>query len=354
MRVLILGGTGAMGNHLVKLLDDRGFDIAVTSRSREGSKGRVRYIRGDAQDPAFVGELLKERWDCVVDFMVYTTQSFSAQADRFLSSTAQYVFLSSARVFAGSDRPITEDSPRLLDVSTDKDYLATDEYALTKARQENRLMDSGRRNWTIIRPYITYGEERLQLGHLEKEHWLYRALHGRTILFSKDICARQSTLAYGLDVARAMAATIGNPKAQGQAFNMAGREAILWSDVLDLYVEVLEAHLGRKPKVVLQNLPDTLAWSPAPAQVRYDRLYNRVFDTAKIDTLIDSGDFVTPREGLRDCLTAFLKSPRFLAIDWRREGVKDRFTRERISLGEVFGIKNAVKYSVCRYVSAGN
>ena len=59
---------------------------------------------------------------------------------------------------------ITEESERLLDTSIDQDFLSTDEYSLTKARQEDILQSSKQKNWTIIRPYITYGTSRLQLG----------------------------------------------------------------------------------------------------------------------------------------------------------------------------------------------
>ena len=41
--------------------------------------------------------------------------------------------------------------------------------ALQKAREENLLLKSDSRNWTIIRPYITYYDERLQLGVFEKK-----------------------------------------------------------------------------------------------------------------------------------------------------------------------------------------
>lgn len=51
--------------------------------------------------------------------------------------------MSSARVYAENNALISEDSPRLLDVSTDAVYLRTNEYALAKAREENILRNSG-------------------------------------------------------------------------------------------------------------------------------------------------------------------------------------------------------------------
>ena len=53
--------------------------------------------------------------------------------------------------------------------------------------EENLLFNSEKNNFTIIRPTITYNTQRLQLGVLEKENWLYRALHGRAIVFSDDV-----------------------------------------------------------------------------------------------------------------------------------------------------------------------
>lgn len=52
--------------------------------------------------------------------------------------------MSSSRVYADSQTPITENSPRLLDVYKEEEYLKTDEYALSKARQEDILHRSGK------------------------------------------------------------------------------------------------------------------------------------------------------------------------------------------------------------------
>lgn len=154
-KVLILGGTGAMGKHLVNILFNQGADCFITTRSNRESSIRKNYIKGDAHDINFLQSLLqKEKWDAIVDFMIYTTNDFEERYNQLLDSTTQYVYISSARVYAQNDSLITEDSPRILDVCKDQDYLATDEYALTKARQEDILKKSGKRNWTIIRPIL--------------------------------------------------------------------------------------------------------------------------------------------------------------------------------------------------------
>lgn len=70
-----------------------------------------------------------------------------------------------------------------MDVCNDKEYLDSNEYAIAKAKEEDILFRSPNKNWTIVRPSLTYAENRLQLGVYEKENWLYRALHGRAIVF---------------------------------------------------------------------------------------------------------------------------------------------------------------------------
>lgn len=349
MRVLVLGGTGAMGAHLVRLLSDDGAHVTVTSRSRGDTQGLVRYVQGSAMDAAFLAELLKEPWDAIIDFMVYSTASFAGRVGQLLGATSQYVFISSARVYAESRQAITEDSPRLLDASTDQEYLASDEYALTKARQEDLLRNSGRNNWTIIRPYITYSDVRLQCGVLEKEDWLYRALHGRTIVFSSDIAAKWTTLTHGLDVSRGIKAIVGRPTAMGQAFHITAPQPLKWERVLSIYTETLQAHTGSRPKILMANLSDFSRTHLLQHQIRYDRLFDRVFDNTKIGSYLDPAKFIDAETGLRSCLENFLAVPNFGSVNWKTEAAKDKLTRESASSTEIIGLKQRAKYFLHRY-----
>ena len=348
MKVLILGGTGAMGSHLAKLLVENEHAVYVTSRTQYQSQSKINYLTGNAQDDSFLKEILKERWDVIVDFMVYSTASFEGRLNYLLDATKQYVYLSSARVYANSEDPITEDSPRLLDATTDSEFLSTDEYALSKARQENLLLDSNKKNWTIIRPYITYSEKRLQLGVLEKEAWLYRASHNRPIVFSADINSKMTTLTYGLDVAKGINAIIGNESALGEAFHITNPHSIAWKDVLAVYTEVLERSLGHAPEVTLQDLTKFSKWHSAHYQVKYDRLYNRVFDNNKINKFIDTSGFIDATSGLKACLEEFLISPVFLNLDWRKEAIKDKQVGVRTFLTEPLTLKQKIKYLIYR------
>lgn len=139
-----------MGSYLSGILADRGAKVDVTTRrGRLSHNENVKYICGNARDTAFVRRIITAGYDVIVDFMCYDHEDeFRKRNELLTGSTGHYMFLSSSRVYADSETPITETSPRLLDVSPDKKYLATDEYSLTKAREEDILTGGRAPNWT--------------------------------------------------------------------------------------------------------------------------------------------------------------------------------------------------------------
>ena len=342
-----------MGSHLSAILSSqKDKSIAITSRKSHPSSNNIRYIAGNAHDNAFLDELLTEKYDVIVDFMVYNTDEFRKRATKLLKSCTQYVFISSSRVYADTEMVITEDSPRLLDTCTDEEYLTTDEYALTKARQENILNTAGGGNWTIIRPYITFAENRLQLGALELSEWLYRALLGHTIVFSEDIAERYTTLTYGFDVARGIAAIIGNEDAYGRAFHITGPTAVKWRKILDLYLDIIEEETGKRPKVKMIERHPYIKYKSRKYQVIYDRWFNRRFDNSAIDKFTETSSFLSTEEGIRKSLTSFIRNNRSLDFTLipSHEALYDRITGERMNLRNLRGIKSKALYLQQRFL----
>lgn len=349
MEILILGGTGVMGRKLLEVLDQTDNRITVTSRSgRESVKGNVRYALGNAKELNFLEKLLfQKKYDAIVDFMVYSTEEFRERYKLFLAHTEQYIFISSARVYAQSRDAIKETTPRLLDSSTDEEYLKTDEYALAKARSEDLLCASKKSNYTIIRPSITYGDTRLQLGVLEKENWLYRALRGRSIVFSKDIASKYTAMTAGEDVARGIAAILGREDALGQIFHITSEKSYTWDEILSCYLNTLEKEIGMRPQVIMTDKSVKLKLDTAKYQVIYCRYFNRHFDNSKIRKYIDVDSFTDPMEGLEICLRNFLKNPSFHTINWSIEAWNDKAAHEYTPLKEIPSIRQKLCY-LCR------
>lgn len=332
-KVLIFGGTGAMGVYLVDILSSTAlYDIDVTSRSNRMSiMPYVNFIKGNARDNDFMKSLLKKEYDIIIDFMNYNLDEFADRCNTLLSSCRQYIWFSSCRVYANSETPITERSPRLLETTDDKAFLATNRYALRKARQEDLIKESGHDNYTIIRPYITYSNERLQLGIYEKEQWLYRILKGRDLVINKDIIDKRTTLTYGKDVSMAISRLVDNSCALGKVIQIASSESMTWKEILSLYLAVLKERKKLMPKIYLSSEMRAIdELYEGGYNTIYDRAYNRHFKSMLIEKLTNNQsaiDYKDMRTGLCECLSNFLDNNRpFLKIDWQYEAYQDILT----------------------------
>lgn len=349
--VLVLGGTGAMGSSLVDILANHGCNVYVTSRKEhQYSRENVFYIKANAKETIYLKQILNQSYDAIVDFMSYTTDEFKERVELFLNSTQQYIFLSSARVYAPSDEPLTEESPRLLDVCTDTKYLKTDEYALAKARQENILKAHKKGNYTIVRPSLTYNNNRLQLALSEKEEWLYRALLGKSIVLPEDIMGIYTSMTWGADVAAIIGGLVGNEASYSETVHVASPHSFRWSEILEIYQSVLEEKTGKRAKVVFA--PSALEMASKLSryyQIKYARAVNRKFDSSKVQQLVNGATFTSPEVGLKLCLTEFLKHPTCSMFPARPHAYYDRIAGETTNYKELGQLRNIGKYLIFRY-----
>lgn len=327
-RALILGGTGVMGVYLIEIMSKwKEWDVRVTSRkARISLAPNIHYIQGDARDDIFIHTILKDYYDVIVDFMNYGYQEFKDRVQLLLHSTNHYLFLSSCRIFAKSTSPITENSPRLLDVTEDKDFLETQRYALRKARQEDMLCNCGENNWTIVRPYITYGDARLQLGIYEKEQWLYRFLNNKKLVIRKEILDQKTSLTFGKDVSLAISRLMGMHKAYGEAINIVTRETMTWREILEIYQKILKKETGKIFEIyTTTHFPIIEECFEGGYNTLYDRLYDRVFCSDKAYKYCGEIEYLPMRKGLEEALTNFLHTgAHFLPIQWDFEACQDR------------------------------
>jgi len=354
MKILILGGTGAMGVPLVKRLAEIDNCVYVTSRKYHKNDEGIQYICGNAKDNSFLKKILEERFDVIIDFMVYSTIEFKSRIDLLLNSTGQYIFISSSRCYANSTQLITERTNRLLDSVEDNNYLLTDDYALAKGRQENILYDSPKKNWTIIRPYITYNSQRLQLGCYEKEYWLYRVLNNKTIVLPEDILNSVTTLTFGDDVANCIFRLVGNKNALEECYTITTRESHTWREILDYYMEIISKKMGQDIKILFIPTSKEMYEICDEYQIKYDRLYNRMFDISKLDAAIGKYDFVSTKTGLEKCIDDFFSNSqeRFnRGPSAKFEAWSDRQSHEVSSLSEFEGMREKLRYIKWRFLN---
>lgn len=351
MKILVIGGTGTMGAPLVSLLCKNN-DVHVVCQKKVSDKQGAAFHYGNAKDANFIKELFhNNRFDSIVDFCWYSSEEFQARFEDLLNATDQYICLSSSAVVADGDIPYTELSPRYLEVappSSDNIY----EYHYEKARIENILLSSKYKNWTIVRPHITYNDNHFGWGEYNEEEFLIRGLIGKKIIIPKDMLRCLTTMTYGGDVAKMIALLVGNIKALGQIVNVCSPKAISWEEILDIYKGIFHKYKVNLRCCYVEN---SLPLQNAIPQLKYryitDRLLDRVFSIDKFEEITGGKfNFVNFEEQLDRCVGDYMASlDNHIAIKSVYSYAKyDRITKEWTPLKFFGSNKNKLTYIVYR------
>lgn len=299
-----------MGTYLVPELVRMGYKADVVSLDERQSENNVTYIKANAMDDEYLKKLLQNGYDAVVDFMIYSIPQFKNRYPLFMENTNHYIFLSSYRVYADNDRIITENSPRLLDVSDDREFLSTleTEYSLYKAAQENVIRESKYTNYTIVRPAITYSKCRFQLVTLEANVLLYRALNHKRVLLPKDALNVKATMSWAGDVGKMLSRLVLNKAAYKEAYTLATAEHITWGEIAQYYQKWAGLEYEAvDTDIYLDCIAAEHQYNSAKYQLLYDRMFNRAVDNSKILKLtgLKQEELMPLEEGLKKELSGF-------------------------------------------------
>ena len=163
---------------------------------------------------------------------------------------------------------------------------------------------AGKKNFSIVRPSITFSKSRFQLTTLEASIVIYRMKTGKTVILPACAMDVEATMTWAGDTARMFAAVIGNEKAFGETYTFATAEHHPWREVAEIY-----AKLGGLKYITVSEedyleliSPKKDGWQHyARQQLRYDRCFHRVVDNSKILSLMgETQEDLTPlAEGLR-------------------------------------------------------
>lgn len=100
MKILLIGGTGFLGSHIVRAAQVRNHEVTIFHRSHHASAGQAvgEEIFGDRTDELF--KLANRRWDAVIDTCGYLPHTVQASAIALEDAVAQYVFISSVAAYS--------------------------------------------------------------------------------------------------------------------------------------------------------------------------------------------------------------------------------------------------------------
>src|SRR4051812_35041539 len=88
-------------------------DVTLLNRGGRAEVAGAKLVRGDIGDAATAHALREQRWDAVVDFIVFKPEEIAQRRALFDGRTGQYIFISSASVYQkpASHYLITESTP---------------------------------------------------------------------------------------------------------------------------------------------------------------------------------------------------------------------------------------------------
>lgn len=240
--VLVTGGAGFIGSHLVEDLLRRGHDVVVLDDLSGGSKDNLppgaRFLEGSINDVDLVNRLFsRERFRFVYHLAAYAAEGLSHFIKRFNyqnnligsvnlinasvnSGVECFVFASSIAVYGASPNlPLTEEThPN-----------PEDSYGIAKLAVEQELRackDMFDLDYIVFRPHNVYGE-RQNIGDKYRNVvgiFMNQILQGKPMTVFGD-GSQTRAFSYIDDVAPILAVSVETPGAYNQIFNLGADEA---------------------------------------------------------------------------------------------------------------------------------
>jgi nucleoside-diphosphate-sugar epimerase len=301
-RVLLIAGGGTLGTYTAEELLRMGCAVdVICPEEKKSDHPNLRFIRSLATE-----ELLRElfaagKYDGIVNFIHYKTLDAYRQIHPLLiANTEHLIFLSSYRVYADRVHPITEDAPRLYDVSEDAEFLQNEDYAVPKSRCEDYLRrERAGEPWTIVRPVISFSQYRLDLYVHSGKHILEYAERGEPL----RIPSSSRYLTAGIDWAgnsgKLIARLLFKPHTWGETYTVSSAQNLTWDQVAAIYHELIGLEVDWcSDESFYEQHPRYLGdrkWI-----LDCDRRFDRTINNEKIlaATGLCSTDFMSIRDGI--------------------------------------------------------
>jgi nucleoside-diphosphate-sugar epimerase len=323
-KILIIGGTGTLSIDVVKLSLSKGHQVYILNRGNnvKSIPKSVKLLKADIKNSNRVNEVIKNHhFDVVVDFLSYKINDLKNSLALLEKKCNQFIFISSACVYrrAEEDGIIKEDSPLInSNWSYSKDKVDCEEYLIGKC-SESEL------KYTIVRPYITYGDTRIPYGIMPSYGWhwtlISRILNNKPVFLWDDgsaIC----TLTHTSDFAVGLVGLFNNNKAYNEAFHIVGDETISWESLLNLIGKLV----NKKP--IITKIPSNYVSSKLPhlkGMLLGDRSLNAVFDNSKIKKVVP--EFITKtslNRGVLQTINAYKENNYMKGIDYKWDAQMDK------------------------------
>lgn len=308
MRILVIGGTGFVGRHVVRRLARSGHAVTVFHRdtTRTDLPDGVATLLGDRDAlAAHAAAFCRLAPDVVLDVIPYTEQQARDLVNAFRELAGRLVIISSGDVYRNYDGlrghgtappdpvPLAEDAPLRTSRHPYRGdeavagFLYRDEY--DKILVEQAVMGASGISSTVLRLPAVYGP-----GGQQHRLWPYlkRVDDGRPALHLGEVQARWCwTRGYVENVAASIALAVTDEQAAGRVYNVGPLETL----TEQAWVEAIGAAVGWTSEVV--TVPDEHL--PEHLRQDIDRRYHLALDTRRIHDELGIAEPVSHDEALR-------------------------------------------------------
>jgi len=280
-KVLLVAGGGTLGTYVTEEMISRGVHVDVICLEDYESSNMVTYYK-EKVTYEYISEFLEgKQYAAIVDFLHYVEiNDYEKVYNLYSEHTKHIVLLSSYRVYADEEHPIVEESPTWFDVDADKEFLETEDYALPKLRCEAFLKSCPRKNWTIVRPVISFSDKRFDLFMYSGSTIISKVQNKEKIILPRDIRNIVAGVDWAGNSGKLIAKLLMNEKAMGETFTISSAPNITWGELADIYHEVLGADIE------WGSMDDFIKYGPDMRWnrwgLKYDRLLERSVDASKV------------------------------------------------------------------------
>lgn len=348
MNILLLGGTGTLSTAVLNQALSKGYKLTVMNRGKRKTNlpYGVESIICDFKDKrSLVSCFNNQKYDVVVDFLSRVPSDMDRVYPVFRDKCEQYIFISSSCVYrrADQDFPIKEYSPK---PNTNWSY------NVEKYETELRLIELSKSSssyYTIIRPYITYDDERIPLGiaPVYKYHrTIIERIKAGKPWFIWDNGQAITTVTHTSDFAIGVVGLFLNPKAINEDFHITGDFYYTQNEI----VKMLFSKLNKPYNCVSLSTKEILNKLPNYAQtLKGDRSLNALFDNTKIKSAVSELSFSVDYDKGLDRILEYWNNCESYDYDYVFDARIDKMLASKGTNCKYKGYPNSSKKSVLTY-----
>lgn len=354
MNILILGGSGILSTDFTKKCLDEGNVVYTLNRGNRTHfiDSRAKLIKADLRNES--EDVLREKifkelpsYDVIIDFLSFNPDHLKRTLSILDGCFNQFIFISSSTVYKkkSDDEILTEQS----EIGNEKW-----DYAYNKYLCEEMLKKSTG-NYTIIRPYVTYGKNRIPFPIIPGDQYtlLARIMANKPVIMFEQgnaIC----TLTHTQDFAKTIYELLLNEKAYKEAFHITSTSEQTWFEVYTILCELL----NKKPNICSLDRAETKKYMPEFYEILVgDKGTNMRFDNTKISNAIGHPVYndVSLRDGLKQSVDFFMNNSYMQTIDYKFDGECDCIAAKiskqkcRILESPIRSNKDALYYHIMRF-----